>query len=69
MTDRHAMEYLTYDECRALGHTPYAVYGGKVYSYRTRSERLVPHGTPGYALALAESTLQRAAAAAGTRGA
>ena len=27
------MRYMTYDECVKLGYTPYAVYGGKVYSF------------------------------------
>lgn len=71
MNDRHAMPYMLHDECVALGFTPYAVYGGKVYSYHDKAGTLVPHGTVTYGRALEEaahSMMMRAAALAGARG-
>jgi len=71
MTDRHAMAYMLNDECVAIGLTPYAVYGGKVYSFKDSAGTVHPHGCVRYAEALeqaAHAMMMRAAALAGARG-
>lgn len=71
MNDRHAMPYMSTADCESIGCQPYAVYGGKVYSFMD-GEKLVPHGTQNYRLAFEEARaagLVKLAAAAGARGA
>lgn len=49
-------DFMTTEECETRGLTPYAVYGGKVYSFVDRCGRCVVHGTPMYRLAFANPT-------------
>jgi hypothetical protein len=72
MSDRHAMPYMTPEDCRSIGCEPYAIYGGKVYSFKDQNSKLVPHGTQPYRLAHEEARatqLMRMASFAGARGA
>lgn len=77
MNDRHAMRYITHAECCGMGFEPYAVYGGKVYSFKDSDGVVHPHGGKIYGLAVAEveraeafrvDLLTKAAALAGARG-
>lgn len=77
MNDRHAMRYITHAECVGMGLEPYAVYGGKVYSFKDAEGNTHPHGGAIYALAVKEvekaeqfraDMLARAAKFAGARG-
>lgn len=60
---------LTCEECRMIGVTPYAVYGGRVHSFKVREkqafdgerDRVIPHGTGDYAEAVARVDARRAA--------
>jgi len=45
--------FMSVQDCEVRGLKPYAVYGGKVYSFLDRFERCVSHGTPMYRLAFA----------------
>ncbi len=57
------MPYLTVEQCHELGLEPYAVYGGKVHSFRDvygdPDGPAVAHGTMGYALQLDELKLRQ----------
>lgn len=46
------MRYFLHSQCGAAGIEPYAVYGGKVYSFKTKDGTVVPHGSDAYAAAL-----------------
>ncbi len=52
MTDRYPMPHMSFDGCRSIGCEPYAIYGGKVYSFRDVSGQVVVHGSIRYAHAL-----------------
>lgn len=55
MTDRYPMPYMMHADAVSIGLTPYAVYGGKVYSFTDKAGKLVPHGTQEYRLAYEEA--------------
>lgn len=62
MSDRHAMRYLTPDECRSLGLEPCSIYGSKVHSLKGAGDIIIPHGTRDYGRAVAAIEVRRRAA-------
>jgi hypothetical protein len=46
------MRHFVTSELSQIGLEPYAVYGGKVYSFKTKGGTVIPHGSEAYAQAL-----------------